>query len=75
MEQDTTPEPVQETEQETTPADYSDNNDMDTSITAKRPHQTDSDSDPVPLQRRQTIRPSPNVNAAQQHRKKKDKNN
>ena len=29
MEQDTTPEPVQETEQETTPADYSENNDMD----------------------------------------------
>ena len=75
MEQDTTLEPVQELEQETTPADYSDNNAMDTSITANRPHQTDSDSDPAPLQRRQRIRPSPNVNAVQHHRKKKDKNN
>jgi len=37
MKQGTTPEPVQEIEQETTPADYSDNNAMDTSITAKRP--------------------------------------
>ena len=83
MEEDTTPEPAQEIVQETTPADYSDNNAMadcgdnnamDTSITAKRPHQRDSDSDPAPLQRRPRIKPSPNVNAVQHHRKKKDKN-
>jgi len=44
MEHDTIPERVQEMEQETTPADYNEYYDMDTSITAKHPHQIESDS-------------------------------
>ena len=72
MEQDTIPEPLQDTEQETTLADHNENNIMDTSITAKRPHQTDSDSDPATLQRRPKIRPTPNMNVAKHHWKKKN---
>jgi len=74
MEQDTTPEPVQEIEQETTPADYNEHNNMDTSITPKQPHQIDSDSDLAPLHCLQRIRPTPNVKPAKYHWKKKDKN-
>lgn len=72
MEQDTIPEPLQDTEQETTLADHNENNIMDTSITAKRPHQTDSDSDPATLHRRPKIRPTPNMNVAKHHWKKKN---
>ena len=41
-------------------------------VTAKRPHQTDSDSDPVTMPRKQRTKPKPNVKAARHVRKNAD---
>ena len=41
-------------------------------ISAKRPHQTDSDSDPVIMPRKQRNKPRPNLNAARHVRKNAD---
>ena len=43
-------------------------------VTAKRPHQTDSDSDPVTMPRKQCTKPRPNLNAALHVRKHADNN-
>ena len=40
--------------------------------TAKRPHQTDSDSDPVTMPRKQRTKPKPNLKAARHVRKNAD---
>ena len=41
-------------------------------VSAKRPHQTDSDSEPLNLPRKQRIKPTPNLNAARCLRKSTD---
>lgn len=41
-------------------------------VTAKRPHQTDSDSEPVTMPRKQRSRPKPNVKAARHVKKNAD---
>ena len=41
-------------------------------VTAKRPHQTDSDSDPMTMPRKQGTTPKPNVKAARHVRKNAD---
>lgn len=43
-----------------------------TVVTAKRPHQTDSDSDPMNMPRKQRTKPKPNLKAARHTRKNAD---
>lgn len=62
-----------ETTSATIQTDNNDENTMDISLNTKRPHQTDSDSDPAPLPRRQRIKAVPNINAARNHSNKKKK--
>ena len=63
-------QPIMDQEEEREP--QTGNNTKWQVVSAKRPHQTDSDSEPLTLPRKQRIKPTPNLNAARCLRKSTD---
>ena len=63
-------QPIMDQEEEREP--QTGNNTKWQVVSAKRPHQTDSDSEPLTLTRKQRIKPTPNLNAARCLRKSAD---
>ena len=67
---DETEQPIDEEEEHEPPTENI--NTQWTVVTAKRPHQTNSDSDPVKMPRKQRTKPKPNLKGARHTRKNAD---